>query len=47
MRFFPIFMALGYYSLRFILPKKVKSQPKKDEKKEEKKELKTEDKKNK
>ena len=47
MRFFPLFMAFGYYSLRFILPKKVKTQPKKDEKKEEKKELKTEDKKNK
>ena len=47
MRFFPLFMAFGYYSLRFILPKKAKSQPKKDEKKEEKKELKTEDKKNK
>jgi hypothetical protein len=40
-------MALGYYSIKFILHKKVKNKPKKDEKKEEKKELKTEDKKNK
>ena len=46
MRFFPLFMAFGYYSLRYMnLPKKQTSS-KKGEKKDEKKEIKTYNKKN-
>jgi hypothetical protein len=38
MRFFPLFMAFGYYSLRYMnLPKKEKNKPKKEEKKDSKK----------